>query len=251
MERPSVSFGAAWLVSSAQVGHHVPKSEGMVGDLARLDPAGPAGEKGDADAAFGQTAFGAAEGAGGVEILGVMAAFLMGAVVGTEEDERVFCEAELLEFVEEAADVAVETGDGRGELAFERGPGFAGIRGVVSDFDAVAGVATEFIVGVGDGGGEVEKERFGLVRVEELERTIEEKIRGVLLPFAAPVAGEFQGVVAVEEHVGVIHVGLRLAEETEEGVPTFLRGIAGIADAAEAPLAEHAGCVARFFEELW
>ena len=135
----------------------------IISQEAGVDLAGPAGEEGDADAAFGEAPLGAAQGTGGFEKLGIVAAFLMVAVVGAEEDEGVVVEAELLEIIEKAGDVAVEAG-----------PGFSGVGGVVSDFDAVTRVAAELVVGVGDGGGEIES-------------------GGARLLFAAPVAREFEG----------------------------------------------------------
>ena len=53
-------------------GHHVPEGEGMVRDLTGLDPGGPAGQEGDADAACGEAALDATQGVGGLEVLGVV-----------------------------------------------------------------------------------------------------------------------------------------------------------------------------------
>ena len=61
----------------------------VVGCLACVDAAGPVGEERHADAAFPQVAFVAAQGAGAVEEAGLMAAFVMRAVVAGEEDEGV------------------------------------------------------------------------------------------------------------------------------------------------------------------
>ena len=67
-------------------GEEVPEGGGEVGGGVWGDVTGPAGDEGDADAAFVEVALGAAEGAGGVEEGGVDAALVVGAVVAGEDD---------------------------------------------------------------------------------------------------------------------------------------------------------------------
>lgn len=87
------------------------------------DATGPAGDHGNADAAFVEVTLVATEGAGGLKEIGVVAVVAIGAIVGGEDDEGVVAEVEFIEGAKEFADGSVEAGDHAGEGGFGRGMG--------------------------------------------------------------------------------------------------------------------------------
>src|SRR5207245_857719 len=113
----------------------------------------PPNDEGNADAAFVEIAFDAAQGTGGLEEFGIHAAFLVRAVVAGEDDDGVGVNPEFLQFVPQGADVAVEAGDHGGFVFLNLRPRFAGVGSILGNFHAIAGLFAEFVVGVGNGVG--------------------------------------------------------------------------------------------------
>ncbi len=165
-------------------GHEVGEAYGLVGYGVGGDAVWPAGDEGDAVAAFPVVAFEAAPRAGAV--VSVVLAHLdgcgdFGAVVAGEEDEGVLGEVEALEGFEELADNVVEL---ENEVAVRAGVGFA--------FEIVGGKGGEV-----DGLGGVEEEEglergFLGVLFEELDAFFEEEEVDF---FEVEVGGDFSGTV--------------------------------------------------------
>ena len=165
-------------------GHEVGEAYGLVGYGVGGDAVWPAGDEGDAVAAFPVVAFEAAPRASAVVL--VVLAHLdgcgdFGAVVAGEEDEGVFGEVEALKGFEELSDNVVELED---EVAVRAGVGFA--------FEIVGGKGGEV-----DGLGGVEEEEWlerGFLGVlfEELDAFFEEEEVDF---FEVEVGGDFSGTV--------------------------------------------------------
>jgi len=79
--------------------------------LAGGDLAGPANQHGDAHTPFMKRAFEAAQWAGTVEEEWIAASFAVRAVIAAEEDDGVVVEPQILQFLQQLADVAIQTGD--------------------------------------------------------------------------------------------------------------------------------------------
>ena len=249
---------------------------GVVGGVGG-DFAGEFGDGGDAEAAFVDAAFVASEAGSAVEEGGVGAADVEvgggragvgGAVVAGEDDEGAVGEALLLEFGDDAADVAVEIAD------------HGGVTGVGSGVGDVAGLAPvgfgvpvggEFVDGgfggmhgdVGFDEGEVEEEGGRFLGFDEGFGFVDHEGGGVGLAdpvFEFDIAGDGFGMtgdgilveddflVVAPEVGGVVAVGDGLAVVAEEEVEAFAVGVAGAADGAEAPFADGGGLVAGLFE---
>src|SRR3954464_14664128 len=89
-------------------GQQVLKSADVVTHRSRLHFSGPAHDERFADAAIGQVALDAAQGAVGVEEVGLVPAFLMRTVVAAEHDDGVLINAQGAEFREDTANFVVE-----------------------------------------------------------------------------------------------------------------------------------------------
>jgi hypothetical protein len=167
------------------------------------------------------------------------------AVVGGEGDDGVCREAGLFEFVEEAAEVAVDGVDG-GVIA--AGPLLDLLGGVAAD---VGDGGVEVLVrgginggdrGVGDVGlAEVEAdgERLVLVLAEELDRLVGEDVGETPLDDVLAV-GEVEG--GVDRVVAAAEEAVELVEAEAGGVELGL--------GAEVPLAEEGGGVPGLLEDL-
>ena len=191
----------------------------------------------------------------------VVAAFVVRAVVAGEDDEGVVGEAELVEVIEQAADVAVEAGDHGGVALVLGRPIGGGIGAVIGDMRAVFEVAISLVVGVRDDRAPIEEEGAGLMLGDELEGFVGEEIIGIEQTVAGVTAavvadggdvvgqGDF-GFVAPEE-LGEVVVGVVLAEVAEEVIEAMVAGQAafGFADVAEAPFADERGGVAGLLED--
>jgi len=133
------------------------------------DFAGPAGQERDADAAFVEIAFDAAEFAAAVEEAGVVIAFAMRAVVTGEDDQRIGIEAGIVNGLEHRARIAVQARHQGGETAFHFGPGFVLVRLVIGNVDAVGLGGTAFVIGMRAGIGEIEEEELGRRALNEID----------------------------------------------------------------------------------
>ena len=98
-----------------------------------------------------------------------MAAFLVRAVVGGENNEGVFGDAEFFEEVEDSSGVGIHQGDHGGETFFGLGPVFIFVDAPVGDFLAVFFDMPGFVVGVGDGPVQVEVEGDVFAALDEGE----------------------------------------------------------------------------------
>lgn len=214
-------------------GEEVDGAGGMGGD-AGFDDGGPFHDARDAKAAFEDGAFVAAKAAGGVGF-----DFGEAAVVAVEDDEGVFGDAEVAEFLAEGADAAVHgdefammicgVGVERGEGGFVRVVGFEGrVR------TAIPKDGEERLLGGG-------------LFFDEFEGLSDDDFGGI--------AGEFFGdSIAAEIGVAVDEVGGReVFVEAEGGGVARVRcedGSSGAFVAVEVPLAEVTGGVAGFLKGL-
>ena len=89
----------------------------------------------------------------------------MRAIVAAEEDDRVLVELKLLEPAQDFADVGIKSGDHGRLVFFLLRPLFSRVRDVSGHFHAFV---FQFIVGVGNGIGEVEEERMFLADPDEI-----------------------------------------------------------------------------------
>ena len=234
-------------------GGKVPEGRHVPGARAGGDATGPARGEGHPDAAFIQVTLDAAEGAAGAEEGVVLAVLGVRAVVGSEDHERVFVEAERLELGQQAADIAIEAVHHRGKE--DRRFGGAGLAGPgAGGLHCGDGVGGTLEVGVRRGGAEVEVERFprrhGSGTFEEVLSLGGEEIVGVGAFLVTEILLErLDGGVAIEK-LGILVVGVGLVDEAVERIPALAprRGI-GVG-LAEAPLADHGGGVARGAEAL-
>ena len=200
-EADAVFGGVVWQRKAGEFGesgHEVGEADGLVGYGVGGDAVWPAGDEGNAVAAFPVVAFEAAPRAGAVVL--VILAHLegcgdFGAVVAGEEDEGVLGEVEALECFEELADNVVEL---ENEVAVRACVGFA--------FEGVCGKG-----GKVNGLGGVEEEeglarRFLGVLFEEADAFLEEEKVDF---FEIEVGGDFSRAVVA----GVGMFGQRRAVE--------------------------------------
>ena len=245
-------------------------ARGPGGDFSR-----PTHEAGHPEARLVVATFLAAQAAGAVEKSRVGPAETLPerAVVAAEDDDRVFAQAQLVHEREESADVAIEARDHRG---------VGGARGAMRQVTVATGVRLlgkrvlifrQRIFGhlqreVRDGGRVIEEEGAVLVVAQKFPRRLVDEVgrvvgagerrvaRGI---FRIGAVGEFlirgKGGVAQRHAFAVIPEARRieivrdgLIVVTEEAVHALVVGIAGGADAAEAPLAETTGGVTEFFQ---
>ena len=126
----------------------------MVRDRARFYPAGPACQRRDANSAFVQVTFDAAQRAVAIVEVRVVSALAVRAVVTGEHHQRMFVDAKLLELRKQFADVTIHPRNHRSVAFLRLRPVLVGIRferGHLHPF--LAG----FIVGVWDGEGQVQE----------------------------------------------------------------------------------------------
>lgn len=185
-----------------------------------------------------------------------MAAFLVRAVVGGENDEGVFGEVEFFEEVENSSGVGIHEGDHGGKTFFGIGPVFVLVDSPVGDFLAVLFEASRFIVRVWDGPVQVEVKGGVLVAFDEGEGFFGDAGVGVggffgrdIFFAAVLVAGEAFLFFVSPEILGVIVVRFALVDPTVEKIDTLFVGVAGFTFAPEGPLSDGGGSVAGVLEE--
>ena len=255
---------------------HVVEGELMVIDPAGGDVPRPPGNEGHADAALVTLAFQAAQLAVPAEERGVCTALLVGAVVAAEDDQRVLSQALLLQLGQNLAHIGIQPGNHAGEVgvrvfhrvvarAFAPAPGLVGEElFLVPLQDGVFGLCQ---FGVGQGVGEDAAERLrAVLAVQPPEGPPVDEVGGVLRAVAVVVAehgvadvlfqylahhgGVAHGTAEAVEEVGIIEVGLILADVAVVLVHAALvRGGDGALVAA-GPLAEHAGGVSVAFHHF-
>ena len=234
-------FGKGW--------EHVGKIRDEIGGAAGGDPAGPAGDEGHADAAFVEGELEAPQRAGALKKFGVLAAGGDRAVVAGEDDERVFGKFEFVEQVEQAADVAVETGDHRGAdgagfalggVGFSAGKRF-GLGPAVAIFSERIGGDCD--LGVRRREGAEEEKRAVFISADEVERLAHEEILGIHGAAAGGVLGDLDALAVFPKVIGVVGVGVGLVDVAKEFVDALGGGCARAAEFAEAPFPDGPGGV--------
>ena len=185
-----------------------------------------------------------------------MAAFLVRAVVGGENNEGVFGDAEFCEEVKDSSGVGIHQGDHGGEPFFGLGPVFVFVDAPVGDFLTVLFDVPGFVVGVGDGPVQVEVKGGVLVAFDEGEGFFGDAGVGIGgffgrdIFFAAVVVARKAFLFFVSpEILGVVVVRFALVDPPVEKIDTLFVGMSGFTFATEGPLSDGGGSVAGVLEE--
>ena len=173
-------------------GQHILKSRNQ----AAVDPCGklfwPASNQGNAKASFVKVSFHSFERSVGVEERHSVSAFLVRAVVATEEDGRLFVDAQGFEQGEEFADVLVQDLNHAGESFFWERPVLVFKSAEIGNAHSIAvnaGFPASFVVGVRNVGRVEEKKGAAAVFSNKGQGLIEYQLRGV-------VNGDFRNAAA-------------------------------------------------------
>lgn len=254
----------------AERGHDVVERQLVVAPHAGLDMGGPAHDERDAYAALEAAPLEAPQQAVAIEERGVGAALLVRPVVRGEDDDGVLVEPLLPELLHELPDIGVEARDHAGKLGMDARHGIvarallAAPRLVAAEAPAV-GLDDRVLrlrqFGVRQRIGEQREEGMGLVLpVEPCHGVSVDGVGGILA--AAEVPGAEHGIadillhdhpsdgsvtggagIAVEK-VGIVEMGLKLADVAVVLVHAAFVGRGPRALVAAGPFAEHARAVA-------
>jgi hypothetical protein len=198
-------------------------------------------------------------GAVGVEEVGLVPALLVRPVVGGEGHQRVAVDAQFLEQIQDASDVAVDPADGGGEGLLGLGPVLVGERPEIGDHHpADAGL----VVGVRKVQGEVQEERLAAVFADEPQGVVGQQVGRVVPAFVGDALAALRelGVLPLPPRLGGgVAEGRRAAVADEElrpavvGVPHVrvavevveaqVVGVGEVVRRADAPLADAGGRV--------
>ena len=238
-------------------GQKIVEGAGQVVHRPGLDPAGPPGDEGDADAAFVELPLAVAERAVRLEELEVVAAHDVDrSVIAREHDDRVLVEAELCDQVEDSPHASVHPRDHRGVRGARLRVGQVALASIVGRVVPEVLILGERVLGdlhgdVGNRERHVEKERSVLVRLDEGERLLFHQVvrelpalPGAVVPFELDLLA-----IPIEEGRIVI-VGVALAVVAEKKIEALPVGVPFGAVAAQAPLPGRGGRVAARLEEL-
>ena len=263
-----------------QGGQPVLKPGAIMVDAASLHFARPLDNERHADAALVKRALEAAQRFHALEEIVVhLQLEVRGAIVGGENNDGVFLEAEFFDEVEHVADVAVHARDHRGVCGAGGEVRRVAVALAASEWRVIPflrEVRLEFIVGhvqrdMRNDGGVIKKERLGLVLADERERLLVDAIRRVVLPLEDIVAARILGVGTFRQRgmAGnrrlvfqheflfvapkvrrVIAVGNALAIVTEKSVEALMNRITRRARPAKTPLAKCASSVPLLAQQL-
>ena len=143
----------------------------------RLHEVGPADDQGDADAPFVEVALRTAQGTAVVKEISVMAPLVMRPVVRGEENNRPLEEPFGAKLRQEASHVRVETADHRRLPLLRRRPILIAVRAVIGDLHPVW---FRLVIGMRQGGGEIEEKGTRFIPVDESQRVFEDQVVTVL-----------------------------------------------------------------------
>lgn len=225
-------------------GKKIPEGPDPVADRPRLHQARRPDDHRHPDAALIEVALDPPEGAVAVVEIRMHAPFPVGAVIAGEEDDGAVLQSGLAEAVENPTHLSVHAGDHGRLVLFRLGPVAVRIGGVVRNLHAVARLAAQGVVSMGNGIGEKEEPGRLVLSRHELQGGAGEEIGRVGAGFQGqlfPITPEMGRRVVVGIPVG--HVDQRLIE-------TVALGSAGTIGPAEPPLAENGRPVARRPEQV-
>lgn len=246
-------------------GHTVAEVPLVVVGASRLHGTGPPRDGGHPNTALGEIPLDPAVAAVGVEIVGLVASFLVRTVVGGEDDEGVLGHAQFGDQVEDLADIAVDVLDHGGEPFLRLGPILLGELAEVGHFHAlIAGL----VVGMGHVHGEIEEKGLLVLLPNEAESVLREEVGSVIyllhrhpaarlrklrvlpaLPLRSHFVLQLFHLAVADEELGIEIVSVPHVDVAEEMVEAYVVGIGEIVGSADAPLA-HAGCgVTRLLED--